>query len=238
MSGVTVQKEVWIIILETILIAIAVIRLSHRIDRIDPLQRPKGILLPVVLGVRKIYGDVKYYVGEGNARKLGPYILTISVYIFFSNIISLFGLSSPTANYSVTLTLAILTWILIQVTEFKYNGVGGWFHAFIEPFPVLLPMNLIEKFTLILSMSVRLFGNLTCGSIMMELIYTFCQTMSNKIAGLLGASGPVFNFLAPVLTPLLHAYFDCFAAFVQTLVFVTLTMALIGNDVPEEIKKV
>jgi len=43
--------------------------------------------------------------------------------------------------------------------------------------------------------------------------------------------------MAPVLTPLLHCYFDLFAGFIQTLVFVTLTMVLIGNDMPDEAKK-
>jgi F-type H+-transporting ATPase subunit a len=47
----------------------------------------------------------------------------------------------------------------------------------------------------------------------------------------------VFNFVAPIVAPLLHAYFDLFAGFIQTLVFVTLTVVLIGNDIPEEIKK-
>ena len=35
---------------------------------------------------------------------------------------------------------------------------------------------------------------------------------------------------------ILHAYFDLFAGFIQTLVFVTLTVVLIGNDIPEEYK--
>jgi F-type H+-transporting ATPase subunit a len=72
---------------------------------------------------------------------------------------------------------------------------------------------------------------------MMQLIYSASQLLSNAIAGLLGAEGSVFNFMAPVLTPILHAYFDLFAGFIQTLVFVTLTMVLIGNDMPDEVKK-
>ena len=47
----------------------------------------------------------------------------------------------------------------------------------------------------------------------------------------------VFNFMAPVLAPVLHVYFDLFAGFIQTLVFVTLTVVLVGNDIPEENKK-
>ncbi len=235
---ITIQKDVFTIIGETIVLGILIVLLSKRIDKQDPFAKPKGIILPVILGVQKVYEDVKHNVGTNMAETFTPYILTISIYIFCSNIISMFGIDSPTANLSVTLLLAIITWVLIQITEFKYSGVKGYFHQFIEPMPLLLPMNIIEKFTMILSLSVRLFGNMMCGSIMMSLIYSFCSFLSGSVAAWFGASGNVFNFLAPVITPLLHAYFDCFSAFIQTLVFVTLTMVLVGNDIPEEIKKV
>ena len=67
------------------------------------------------------------------------------------NIISLFGLSSPTANLSVTLLLAFITWVLIQITELKFQGLGGYLHSFLEPIPVMLPMNIFGKFSTILS---------------------------------------------------------------------------------------
>ena len=87
-----------------------------------------------------------------------------------------------------------------------------------------------------LSMALRLFGNITCGSIMMSLVYMGTANLSNAIAGLVGIQGTVFNFMAPIITPILHMYFDLFAGFIQTLVFVTLTIVLLGNDIPEEEK--
>ena len=87
------------------------------------------------------------------------------------------------------------------------------------------------------SMSLRLFGNILCGGIMMQLIYSACQSLSNLLLGWITTSGTVFNFMAPVLAPVLHVYFDLFAGFIQTLVFVTLTVVLVGNDIPEENKK-
>lgn len=233
----TLQSDCYVIFLETLLLGIFAIRMSKRIKNLDPMEKPKGIVLPIILLAEYIDGQVCESVGRKNADKLTPYIITITIYIFFSNTISLFGLASPTANLSVTLLLAIITWVLIQITEFKYQGTKGYFHSFLEPIPVMLPMNIIGKFSLLISLSVRLFGNIICGGIMMELIYNFCQFLSNGIAGWCGAQGGVFNFMAPILAPLLHAYFDLFAGFVQTLVFVSLTVVLIGNDVPEEIKK-
>ncbi len=233
----TLQSDCYVIILETILIAFFAIRMSKRIKGLDPMEKPKGIVLPVILLAEYIDGMVTESVGKENSRLLTPYIITITIYIFMSNTISLFGLASPTANLSVTLLLAIITWVLIQITEFKYQGTKGYFHSFLEPIPVMLPMNIIGKFSLLISLSVRLFGNIISGGIMMGLVYNFTQMLSNGIAGFLGAQGGVFNFLAPVLAPVLHAYFDLFAGAIQTLVFVSLTVVLIGNDVPEEIKK-
>lgn len=233
----TVQSDVYVIILLTILLAIFIVRMSKRIDHIDPMEKPKGVALPMILLAQFIDAQVENSVGRENANRLTPYIITISIYIFVSNTISLFGLASPTANLSVTLLLSILTWVMIQVTEFKYQGAKGYFHSFLEPIPIMLPMNIIGKFSLLISLSVRLFGNILCGGVMMGLVYSLSQYISNSIAGLMGASGGVFNFMGPILAPLLHAYFDVFAGFIQTLVFVSLTIVLIGNDVPEEIKK-
>ena len=232
-----VQTDVYVIILLTVVLGAAIVWLSKKIDEADPLAAPKGVVTPVLLGVETVYNAVKGNVGEKTADKLTPYILVLWVYIFTSNIISLFGLSSPTANLSVTLLLAIITWLLIQITELKYQGIGGYLHSFLEPLAVMLPMNIVGKFSIMISMSVRLFGNILCGGIMMQLIYSATQIMSNVIAGWFGAQGNVFNFMAPIITPVLHAYFDLFAGFIQTLVFVTLTMVLIGNDMPEDVRK-
>lgn len=233
-----IQSDVYAIIFLTILLSVAMIVVSKKIDKTDPMAKPKGIVLPVLLGIQSVYNTVKTSVGKGIAERLTPYILVLWVYIFTANIISLFGISSPTGNFSVTLLLAFITWVLIQVTEFRFMGVKGYFHSFLEPLPVMLPMNIFGKFTTLISMSLRLFGNITCGGIMMQMVYSFCQFLSNSIIGLFThLDGNVFNFMGPIIAPVLHAYFDLFSGAIQTLVFVTLTVVLIGNDVPEEYKK-
>ena len=234
----TIQSDVYTIILLTVLISIAIVLISKKIDKTDPLEKPKGIVAVTLMGVEMVTNTVRTNTGKENGDKLTPYILVLWVYIFISNTCSLFGLTSPTSNLSVTLLLAFITWVLIQITEFKYGGVVAYFHSFIEPIPVMLPMNIIGKFSTMVSMSLRLFGNIICGSIMMSLVYSGAQILSNSIVSLFTTvSGNVFNFMGPVIAPILHLYFDLFAGFIQTLVFVTLTVVLIGNDMPDEIKK-
>jgi F-type H+-transporting ATPase subunit a len=232
-----VQSDVYTIIGLTVLIGIMIVVLAKRIDKADPLGKPKGIILPVILLVKRVYDNACDNLGKKLADHYVPYILVLWAYIFLANIISLFGVDSPTANLSVTLLLSIITWVLIQYVEVKYGGWKAYWHAFIEPIPVMLPMNIFGKFSTMISMSLRLFGNILCGGIMMQLVYSACQKLSNLILGWVTTSGTVFNFMAPILAPLLHAYFDLFSGFIQTLVFVTLTVVLVGNDIPEEIKK-
>lgn len=232
-----IQSDVYAIVFLTILLSAAMIAIAKKIDKTDPLAKPKGILVPVLVGMQSVYNTVKDSVGRHYADSLTPYIVVLWVYIFTANIISLFGISSPTANFSVTLLLAFITWVLIQIAEFKFMGVKGYFHSFLEPIAIMLPMNIFGKFSTLVSMSLRLFGNILCGGIMMQLVYSFCQTLSNAIIGLFTTvNGNVFNFMAPVIAPVLHAYFDIFSGAIQTLVFVTLTVVLIGNDIPEEYK--
>ena len=108
-------------------------------------------------------------------------VTTIAIYIFLSNILGLFGFSSPTGNYSVTLMLTIITWVLVQIAQLKAGGFKAYMHSFIEPIPVFLPMNIFGKFSTLLSMSLRLFGNVLCGGIIMSLVYSFTSWCSTAL---------------------------------------------------------
>lgn len=155
----TIQSDVFVILGVTILLCLAVIALSKKIDKTDPLAKPHGLVLLAIMLVETLDNQVKDNVGPRIAKNLSPYVTTIAIYIFLSNILGLFGFSSPTGNYSVTLMLTIITWVLVQIAQLKAGGFKAYMHSFIEPIPVFLPMNIFGKFSTLLSMSLRLFGN-------------------------------------------------------------------------------
>lgn len=227
-----IQSTVYQIVLVTIVVSALILFTSKKINEADPLEKPSKFVTMVVGLVEMVMRNVKASMGEKKARMITPYILVLWLYIFISNISGLFGVESPTSNFSVTILLSFITWVLIQIAIFKYNGVKAYFMSFLDPLPVMLPMNIIGKFSTMLSMALRLFGNITCGSIMMQLVYMGTYNLSNAILGLFGRSSS-FNFVAPIVAPVLHLYFDLFAGFIQTLVFVTLTIVLIGNEIPD-----
>lgn len=146
-----------------------------------------------------------------HGKKFFNYIGAIMLFIFLSNISGLFGLRPPTADYGTTLALALITFVLIQYSAIKTSKFATFTNLF-KPLPFLFPINLIGEFATPLSLSLRLFGNVMAGTIMMALFY-----------GLL----PIFAKLG--VPTFLHFYFDLFSGAIQTYVFSMLTMVFITD---------
>jgi F-type H+-transporting ATPase subunit a len=194
-----------IIVMAFILILALIAR--HFVLKGDP-DAPSGIQNAVEMLIEFLDGMVDNSMGK-HSRKYANYILTILIFIFFANTSGLFGLRPPTADYAVTLGMALITFVLIQYANIKTNKFGAFTDLF-KPLPILFPINLIGEFATPLSMSLRLFGNMLAGTIMLGLYY-----------GLL----PWFAKLGiPVA---LHGYLDLFSGVIQTYVFAMLTMVFI-----------
>ncbi|MCI6018636.1 MAG: F0F1 ATP synthase subunit A [Clostridiales bacterium] len=148
--------------------------------------------------------------------KYANYILTIFMFILFSNISGIFGLRPPTADYCVTLTLALITFAVIQFNAFRTNGAFGYLKSLTQPIPLLFPINVIGEIATPVSLSLRLFGNIMGGTVMLALYYGLLPKLAT-----LGI--PVF----------LHVYLDIFSGAIQTYVFCMLSMVFINDKLPE-----
>jgi F-type H+-transporting ATPase subunit a len=102
-------------------------------------------------------------------------------------------------------------------------------HGFIEPFPPFIIMNFFGTIAPLISMSLRIFGNITAGGVIMTLFYAFTGFLSSTIPMIGG-----FDFVGVIAAPIFHAYFDVFAGFIQTYIFIMLTTIFIGNELPQE----
>ena len=138
-----IQTTVFHIAIVTAVVGFLIVFASKKIDQADPMQKPSIFVTIVISFVTMVLNTVKNSLGEKKAKILTPYILVLWMYIFLSNISGLFGIESPTSNFSVTVLLSFITWVLIQITIFKYSGVKAYFKSFFEPIPVMLPMNII-----------------------------------------------------------------------------------------------
>lgn len=230
---ITIQAQFPVIIALTIIIVIALKCISTKLEAFDPLSKPTALVTVCILLVEYIDQFVSEITNKKVALKLAPYICSISIYILISNYIGLLGFENPTKNWSVTLSIALITFILIQKTDIEYNGIKSYIHAFFEPIFLFVVPNFFGTIAPLLSMSLRLFGNILSGSIIMELVYNLGNSISNLFWSIFGAKD-VFNFIGPVLAAPLHCYFDLFSGFIQTYIFIMLTAAFIGNKIPDE----
>ena len=142
---------------------------------------------------------------------LGNWFFAVFLFILLSNVGGAIpGFRPPTADWSMTGMLAIVTFIMIQVIAIWYRK-GEYIISFFKPVFIFAPLNILGELARPISLSFRLFGNLMSGLVMMSLIYYVT---------------PVFvRFILPVA---LHGFFDLFYGILQTYMFCTLSLSFIS----------
>ncbi|MDO4500792.1 MAG: FoF1 ATP synthase subunit a [Erysipelotrichaceae bacterium] len=209
--------------------------INTKLEAYDPLSKPTGLVVVCIMAVEFIDGMIKDIMGQRSVEKLGPYLGSLALYILAGQYVALLGFEAPCGNWSVTLVLALITYIMIQRSDIKNNGIKAYAHSFIEPIFLFLLPNIFGNLAPLLSMSLRLFGNNISGSIIMELVYQLGNTISNVFWSLFGLKD-IFNFVGPIIATPLHLYFDLFSGAIQMYIFIMLTMVFVGNTIPDENK--
>jgi len=229
----SIQKEIPAIIILTVLLCLFFVLCAWSMKKYikagNYQEAPKGLAFIGLWIVDVINNMVSETMGERHVKSFGPYVGSLAAYILVANLSGLFGFNTPTCNLSVTLALALITWTLIEFNSWKNNGFVNRIKGLFEPMPFFVIGNVLGIFAPLLSMSLRLFGNLLSGTIIMGLVYSACASLMNFILGLFGASS-AFNLVGVIIAPVLHAYFDVFSGFIQMYIFISLTMILVSNE--------
>ncbi len=175
------------------------------------------------------------------ARPLFGYLLTLIMFIFFSNMLGLLpnitfnafeyfhvetahlnkifegdSMMSPTADINTTLALAILTIIIVIVMGIKHKGIH-YFHHFIEPYPVFLPIHAIDMLSKPMTLAFRLFGNIFAGEVLIKVILML----------------PGIWVLPGIIPDTIWLGFSVFVGAIQSFVFTVLTTAYVAQAVSE-----
>lgn len=204
-----IQDTLFYSLVIMVLISLFAFYVNYKVKQVKVEDTPSGIVNLMEMAIEAINNIVKNSMGEKNLS-YAPYITMLALYLAPANLIGLIGLTPPTSNFNVTLALSMITFVLIHAKGIKSNGLGKKLKGYFEPSPILFPINVIGDVATPISLSFRLFGNVLSGVIIMTLVY--------------GALG-VFS---PLVTPVLHAYFDIFAGLLQTFIFIMLTMVNIA----------
>ncbi len=144
---------------------------------------------------------------------LACYMFTIALLMIGSALIELIGLRPPTADLKLTLSMALITFIMINYYGIKEKGLIGRIKSMAQPKAFILPIRLLTDLAVPVSLGCRLFGNMLGGMVVMDLL---------KMA--LGANGIGVPSIAGL-------YFNIFHPLIQTYIFITLSLTFINEAV-------
>lgn len=179
-------------------------------------KAPKGIqsfIEPIILFVRDEV--VKPNIGH-HYEKFMPYLLTLFFFILFGNILGLLpGAANLTGNIAVTMTLAVITFIITNVNGNK----SYWSHIFWTPgvpLPlriVILPVEIVGIFTKPISLMIRLFVAITAGHIVILSLISLTFIFGSIYVGVASSVVVLFINLIEILVAAIQAYvFTLFSA--------------------------
>lgn len=166
-----------------------------------------------------------------------PFVAALFTTSVISNLISLIGLRSPTADLNTEAAWAVVVFAMITKEKIKAGGLGGYLKGFTQPIPVMTPFNVLSELATPISMACRHFGNILSGVVINGLIYASLALASSKLLGLI--PGAVGRFLSNVpildvgIPAVLSVYFDWFSGFMQAFIFCMLTTMYIANAAEE-----
>ncbi len=200
-------------ILVAVLIALMVIPIGRKLSVETP-SKLQSMFETLITGLEDLIDDV---VGHGTGQRFLPIICALAFFIFIGNIFGLFYfVQPPTADASTTFALSITAFIFYNVVGIKQNGVLKYAKHFLGPVmflaPLMLIIELISHAARILSLAIRLFGN---------------------ISGEHTATA-IFFGMFPFILPWPMMCLGIFGAFLQAFIFIMLTMAYLNGAVGAE----
>lgn len=224
--GLTGNLSTLMMLAVTTLIVFLIAYFSTRNLKLKPtgMQNFMEWIMDFVKGIIKSNMDWKT---GGSFHILG---ITLLLFIFVANVLGLpFAIiyndylwwKSPTADPTVTMTLAAMIIIMTNYYGIKAKGFKGYISDFAKPLPFLAPLKVIEEFANTLTLGLRLYGNIYAGEVLLALI-----------AGL--ATSSMFGFVGAIIPALAWQGFSIFIGGIQSFIFVMLTMVYMAHKVSDD----
>jgi len=234
-----VVMAVVVLILGTLLALFLRSRLS--VEKPGATQQVAELLLtnPLGFGIKDLLEE---NVRHG-ALQLIPFVGSISVFVLLSNLLSVIPVfAAPTANKSVPLACAILTFLYFNWQGIRHHGVGhylltfagspkklgDWFLAIL-----LFPVEIVSTSARILSLTVRLWANIVAS----DLLYTIFLSLFSMATVAAWSKSPAFGMVIAVLPasiPIAFIGLHIFVAIIQSYIFTVLPSVYLGMATADE----
>ncbi|MBR3259458.1 MAG: F0F1 ATP synthase subunit A [Mycoplasmataceae bacterium] len=203
-----------------VLLTIVSIIVYFKTKKVKEDESPNGIVFLAEQYVG-LFDNEFHGATEGKIDRVGPYLFTLFTFLAVGNTAGLLSLKTVVGTYSVSLALGLITWIGIYVFGIIYQKLS-FFKKFLNP------IELVSQFSPLISISFRIFGNITGGSIIMYIIYYATGQLFEYIPVI----GQV-NLLGMIIAPWFQMYFDIFGALIQAYIFALLTGIYWSQEVSE-----
>jgi F-type H+-transporting ATPase subunit a len=158
-----------------------------------------------------IYTQARAVLGEKEAPKYFPFVATMFIVIFISNMIGLVpGFLPPTESINTTLALGVFSFLYFNIKGMKETGVINYLKHFAGPLwymaILIFPIEIISTCIRPISLALRLYGNMYG---------------DHMVLG-------TFSNLAPLLVPIVFMVLGMLVSFIQAYVFVMLSMVYVS----------
>jgi F-type H+-transporting ATPase subunit a len=210
------------------------------------------------LNRRQTTGELIYDIAQTQVAEQGlpsksigtwfPYVATLMLFIFVINLLGfiplplsdekfhLFGLELPTlgiyaatSSISVTLTLALLTFVFTHVEGIRHNGPVRYFKSWIPEvpkalLPLIIPLEVLGQFMRLISLSVRLFANMLAGHMLILTFIGLIFVLENVVLAVVAVPAAIAFYLFEVLI----------VVGIQAFIFAALSAIYIGSAIEPE----
>ncbi|HUY89867.1 MAG TPA: F0F1 ATP synthase subunit A [Pirellulales bacterium] len=135
-------------------------------------------------------------------RPYTPLVVTLALFIGVANLLGLLpGMRAPTADLSTTAALAIVVFLAVPFYGIRARGLWGYLRHYLDPSPLLLPVEIITEFSRTLALAVRLFGNVMSEELLIAVLLSLAGLLTPTPVMLLAVlTGTVQAYIFSVLT--------------------------------------
>lgn len=205
----SITKNVASMLVSMLILVIVVFRAAKQY-KANPYSTPRGFWGFLEMLICFIRDEVAIpNIGAQHYQRFMPYLLSVFFFIWLNNLMGLLpGAANVTGNISVTLTLALFTFLMTTI----HGNRHYWGHILRPPgvpvwlLPIMIPVELLGLLTKPISLMVRLFANITAGHIILLSIISLIFIFQTSWAGLISVPFGAFMFLLKLIVAFLQAY--------------------------------
>jgi F-type H+-transporting ATPase subunit a len=209
-------------ILATVVAGAIVVGLGLFVARKISARKPNRTQLIFEGVTTQVRDQVESTMGIQTAPFVVPLAIALFLFILIANWLAIIPtghdpeyLPPPASDVNLAYALALLVIVWMHVTGVRKKGFRAYYHHLSQPSWLLFPINLVEEIARPITLSLRLFGNIFSGVIMLGLIALF----------------PAYILWAPNVV---WKLFDLFIGLIQAFIFALLTILYFGSVAPSE----